>query len=197
LFEVFRIGVVKRSQLGAVDVEDGDDYVVVEDGDDDFAAGGRGAGDVSGKLLHVGYHEGAAFLPRAAADAASERDARAGQRPLERSQHQFVADDAIEASPPEPKGFVQHGRHVRHVGDEIDAWVHHRLDLREEGFVLFLFGHYLVCSYCPAPTLRSFVAFVGLIAVVVFSPLFDPTLRSFVACVGLIALRASCPFGTV
>ena len=137
-FQIFYIRFVERGELIAVDVEDGDDLAVLEYGNDNLAAGGGRAGDVSGELLDVGYHNRALFLPRRAAHPAPVRDARTGQRPLERTEHQLVTDDAVEARPPEPERFVQHRRHVRHVRDDIHAAVHHRLHLREEGGVFFL-----------------------------------------------------------
>ena len=137
-FQIFLVCFVKGGQPFAVDVEDGDDLSVLEDGNDNLAAGGGRAGDVSGECFHVGYHNRAPFLPSGSAHAAPVRDARTGQRPLERPENQLVTDDTVEARPPEPERLVQHRRHVRHVRDDIHAAVHHRLHLREEGGVFFL-----------------------------------------------------------
>ena len=54
---------------------------------------------------------------------------------------------------------------------------------------------HLVSSGLLDPTLRSYVAYVGLLSSLRFSLFIFPTLRSFVAYVGLLALRASCLFG--
>ena len=83
-FKVGGVRFVEGGETVAVDVEDGDDLIVLEDGHHDFAAGSGRAGDMAGKLFYIGHHERMPFFPCGAAHASPVRDARAGERPLER-----------------------------------------------------------------------------------------------------------------
>ena len=107
-------------------------------------------------LREAADDDGALLFPGGTAHATSVGDARAGERTLERPQYQLVTDNAVEAGPPETEGLMQHGCHVRHVGDDIDVRVDDCLHLREECGVFFLFSHNFVCSYSLGIAKASF-----------------------------------------
>ena len=80
---------VESVEVGTIDVEDGDDgvvgVVVAMDRDDNLAVRGRGAGDVTGELVHIRDDEGAGLCPGSATDTFIIRDTRTGDGALERT----------------------------------------------------------------------------------------------------------------
>ena len=76
--------------VGTINIEDGDDFAVAADGNDYLTFGGRGTGDVPGKLMYVGNDECLVLRPGGAADASVVRDAGAGDGTLERTEDQFT-----------------------------------------------------------------------------------------------------------
>ena len=77
------VDAVEGVVIFAVDVEDGDDFSVMTDGDYDLAFRFRGAGDVSRELMDIGYDERFVLFPRRTAYTFAEGDASASDRTLE------------------------------------------------------------------------------------------------------------------
>ena len=96
------------------------------------------------KLLNVFNYDGFLVFPCCAAHALAEADAGAGYGTLEGTEHQLLADDAVEARPPEVEGLLDQCGHIGHIGDGVALVFYHRLDLGEEEFIVFLFVHVLL-----------------------------------------------------
>ena len=114
------IRLVERGEGVGVHVEDGEEAVVGRDhGHDDLGAGGRGAGNVVGKLLDVGHELRLARSRGGAAHAAVEVNVQAPVRSLVRAHDEvIVGDGAVEARPvvvvERVVEFARHGGHRRH-----------------------------------------------------------------------------------
>ena len=130
LLQPHAVRVVEGGQFVAVDVEDGGDGAVgAMDGDDDLAAGGAAAGDVSWESLDVGDDDGFVPGPCRPTNAFPERDVHAGDGTLEGAEDKLarfrvkpgmtIGGHAVETGPPETEGFVQDGGDVRHLGDRV------------------------------------------------------------------------------
>ena len=132
----------------AVDVEHTDDFLTFIYRNYNFASRLAAASDVARELLYVFHHDGAALFPRRAADALAISNAGTGHGTLEGTEHQLLADDAVEARPPEMESFMNQGGHIGHVGDRVGLILHHRFNLGEEEFVGLLFVHFLY--FCNA-----------------------------------------------
>ena len=63
LFQVRFVGLVEGAKVSTVNVEYGDDLFVANEGNDNLAIGGRGACDMTGKLMHVGNDNCLFLLP--------------------------------------------------------------------------------------------------------------------------------------
>jgi hypothetical protein len=89
----------------------------------DFRLRSGVAGDVPGELVHVAHQLRFARLRGGAADAAAERDADARRLALERTDHQFLAVEQIEAGPVHLGQAVRRfsALKVRRVGDHVDG----------------------------------------------------------------------------
>ncbi len=74
MFEVELVGGVEGVEGCAIDVEDGDDFAVVDDGDDNLTIGGRGTGYMSREVMDVGDDDRLGTLPRGATDSFAERN---------------------------------------------------------------------------------------------------------------------------
>ena len=135
------VRLIKGIEVFAVNIQHGSHLPCSQERYDDFAIGGGRTGDMSCKLMYVWHYDRLRPLPRRPADTTPERNTCTSHRSLKRTQHQFVALHAIKTRPPEAKGFMQHSRHVRHPGDDIRLAGNQRLNLRQKGFVSFLFGH--------------------------------------------------------
>ena len=83
LLQIVPICLVEGVEIGAVDVEDCHYSSVVQNRNNDFAVGGRGARYMSGKLMNVGHDDCLGALPSRATDTATKGDACAGNRTLE------------------------------------------------------------------------------------------------------------------
>lgn len=144
MLQIVPVGFVEGAVVGAVDVEYGDDGAATHNRHHNLAVGGRRAGDVPRKLVHVRHNDRLATLPRGAANAPSVRDADAGYRPLERSEHQLIAHHPVEARPPETELLVQQRRHVGHLGNQVGLTRHQTLYLRQKRLVFLFFCHHLL-----------------------------------------------------
>src|SRR5262249_30810915 len=80
------VGGAEGVPMLAVDIQDQGHLTPPDQRDDDLGAGEGAAGDVTGELVHVRDEDRAALPSRSAANAAVERDPRAGDRPLERAE---------------------------------------------------------------------------------------------------------------
>ena len=85
MFKIILVAVVEGCMVLAVDIEHGNDAILVIHWYHYFAARGGTTGDMSGKSLHVGDYEGAALLPGGAADTATIGDVHTCHRALERT----------------------------------------------------------------------------------------------------------------
>ena len=152
--QIFLVDEVEGVVVGAVDVEDGDDFSLFADGHNNLAFGGGGTGDVSGELMHVGYDERLVLRPGGAADAFAVGDAGTGDGPLERTEDQFggsplvpprgggsIGDwfDEVEAGPPEMESGVEYCGDVRHIRNKVRLPGNESVDLRDEGLVRCFF----------------------------------------------------------
>ena len=90
------------------------------------------------ELIDIGHDLRRFPLPSRSAHSPTLSDSRAGHRPLERTKHQLLAHDAIEARPPEAKGLVEHRRHVGHIGYEVAIALDDARHLRQQSFVSLL-----------------------------------------------------------
>lgn len=119
LFQIELVRFVEGIEISAVDVEDSDDLVVTDDGNNDLAIGSGRARNMSGEVMDVGYDDGFGALPSCAADTFTIRNARTRDRTLERTQDQLLPFYAIESCPPKAESVVQDCCHVRHVGNRV------------------------------------------------------------------------------
>ena len=111
------VGVVESRKLFGIGIKHAPHFAVtVGKRDDDFRLRARGAGDVVGVGIDIGYHQRGALLPCLSAHAAAVGNAGAGQRPLERPQHQIVVAHQIKAHPQPAEGFFEHGGGVGKIG---------------------------------------------------------------------------------
>ena len=138
-FKVVAVGVVEGGEAFAVDVEDGDNLPLMEEGDDNLAPRFGTAGDMAGELLHVGHDEGAFLRPGCPAHSATAGDMYAGQRPLKGTEQQLALHYTVEPCPPEVEGVVEQGGHIGHFGDEVALAGTKAPRFAEEPFVCFGF----------------------------------------------------------
>lgn len=83
LFEILAINLVEPVLNRTINVDDGDELVAHNDGDDNLAPAISVAGDVAGESLHVGDQLGCSCRGRGAADASAKGDGLAGYFALE------------------------------------------------------------------------------------------------------------------
>ena len=140
---------VKGIEFGAINIQDGKDLAVAEEGHDDLAFREAGTSYVSGEEMYIGHDDCLGLSPSRSAYAFIKGDTRASDGSLERSEHQLprcgrvvsVRNNAVETRPPEAKGLVQDGNHVCHVCDHVSLAGKERSDLGQDGLVFFFFGH--------------------------------------------------------
>src|SRR5437588_11961519 len=89
--ERVRIGLVEARELRAVEVEDADDAICVDDRNDDLAPRRRIAGDVAGELVDVGNDDRAAIARRGPAHARADADGHASRLAVEGSRPELAA----------------------------------------------------------------------------------------------------------
>jgi vanillate O-demethylase monooxygenase subunit len=115
-----QFGGVEAARHGAVEVDDADHGIAVEQRHDEFRARGCVAGDVAGKIVHVLDHDRLTLRHGGPAHALADGDAHAGRLALERPEHQLAAAQAIEARPVQLRQKLEdERRRVRGVGDRV------------------------------------------------------------------------------
>src|SRR5262249_12910332 len=120
------IGRVKSGQPRAVDVEYAQQGVTLDQGNDYLRPGGRIAGDVARKLVHITDDHGFASCRVRTADTLPERNSHAGRFALEGAHHELTCGlraaraQEIESDPVDPgQGIEQERRGVGRIGDQI------------------------------------------------------------------------------
>ena len=134
------INLVKSGEPLTVDVKDSNNpSSTIMDWHYDLTLRQRTAGDMSWEQMHIRHHLSGVFFPGRSAHSPALLYPRACQWSLERAKQKSVlTDHTIEPSPPKFKLFMEHSRHVRHIGDHVGLSLKNGFDLREE-FRIFLF----------------------------------------------------------
>ena len=89
------------------------------------------------KPFHIGHNHRGACAVAMAAHAPAKGDARAGNRPLKRPQHQFIAFDQIETHPEKAESLLQRGGDVGQVGHQIGFAAGQGFELGQQACVNF------------------------------------------------------------
>ena len=89
MLQIVFVYIIEGVVIFAVDVEDGDDFAIMTDGDYYFAFRLGGTSDVSRELVNVRHDDGLVVFPRCAADTFSKRNARASNWSLEGTKNEF------------------------------------------------------------------------------------------------------------
>ena len=154
---------IEGAEFCAVDVQFGDYGALSHDRDYDLAPRKGAAGYMPGKQVHVGYDEGAVLLPGSAAYASAVGDAGTRHRPLERAEHEFLADHAVESHPMKTELGVDGGGHIGHVGDFVglagDEGFHFLQQLR-----VFLFFFHIFVKIHIFLKMKRFLLLFALVA---------------------------------
>lgn len=136
-FEVQPVGVVKRTEVRAIRVEDTQDDAVPDQRDHDLRTGKAAARDVTGEGFDVFDDQGFRLCPTGPAHALTLADTRARDGSLEGTQHQLVLFDEVEPHPQPSELFLERTRDVGQVRDEVWFSIEEPLDLRPKPLILF------------------------------------------------------------